>query len=69
MLHTIIVILLTGIVIALVTGFYFFYQDKGRSKRVMYALGVRVTLAILLMIVVFYGLSTGELTFDVPWSR
>ncbi len=69
MLHTIIVILLVGIVIALVTGFYFFYQDKGRSKRVMYALAVRVSLALILMAVVFYGLSTGEITFDVPWSR
>lgn len=69
MLTTIIVILLAGILIALGAGFYFFFRDQGRSKRVMYALGVRVTLAVLLMIAVLYGIMTGELTLSAPWSR
>jgi len=56
-------------VISLATGFVFFYKDKGRSKRVMYALGVRVTLAILLMIVVLYGITTGQLTLQTPWNN
>lgn len=68
MLRALIVVLLVGIVISLVTGFVFFYKDKGRSKRVMYALGVRVTLAIILMICVFYGFSSGELTMQTPWN-
>ena len=68
MLKSIIVFLLIAIVISLVTGFIFFYKDKGRSKRVMYALGVRVTLAIILMICVFYGLSTGQIAFQTPWN-
>lgn len=68
MLKTVIVLLLVAIVISLFTGFVFFYKDKGRSKRVMYALGVRVTLAIILMICVFYGLSTGQLSFQTPWN-
>lgn len=69
MLHTIIVILLVGILIALAVGFYFFFQDRGRSRRVMYALGVRVTLAMLLMITVLYGLWTGDLVLEAPWSN
>ena len=69
MLTTIIAILLISILIALGTGFYFFYKDQGRSRRVMYALGVRVTLAILLMITVAYGIMTGELTLSAPWMR
>jgi hypothetical protein len=68
MLRALIVVLLVGIVISLVTGFVFFYKDKGRSKRVMYALGVRVSLAIILMICVFYGFSSGELTMQAPWN-
>jgi hypothetical protein len=68
MLRVLIVVLLVGIVISLVTGFVFFYKDKGRSKRVMYALGVRVSLAIMLMICVFYGFSSGELTMQAPWN-
>jgi len=68
MLRVLIVVLLVGILISLVTGFVFFYKDKGRSKRVMYALGVRVTLAIILMICVFYGFSSGELTMQAPWN-
>ena len=67
MLKTIIVLLLIGILISLVFGFVFFYKDKGRSKRVLYALGVRVTLAVMLIACVFYGLTSGELTLNAPW--
>jgi hypothetical protein len=69
MLQVIIIVLLVAIVISLATGFVFFYKDKGRSKRVMYALGARVTLAILLMIVVLYGITTGQLTLQTPWNN
>lgn len=68
MLHGIILFLLTGILVALAAGFYFFYKDQGRSRRVMYALGVRVTLAMVLLAVVVYGLSTGQLEISAPWT-
>ncbi|HDZ08687.1 DUF2909 domain-containing protein [Pseudohongiella sp.] len=68
MLRVIIILLLVAIVVSLVAGYVFFYKDQGRSKRVMYALGVRVTLAVILMICVFYGISTGQLSFGAPWS-
>lgn len=67
MLHGIILFLLAGILVALAVGFYFFYKDQGRSRRVMYALGVRVTLAMVLLIIVVYGLSTGQLEINAPW--
>lgn len=67
MLKSIIVLLLIGIIISLVVGFVFFFKDKGRSKRVLYALGVRVTLAVIMMACIFYGLATGELTLNAPW--
>lgn len=67
MLKVIIIVLLIGILISLACGFIFFYKDKGRSKRVLYALGVRVTLAVLLMACVTYGLFSGNLTLQAPW--
>jgi len=67
MLKTIIVLLLIGILASLVAGFVFFYKDKGRSKRVLYALGVRVTLAVIMIVCIFFGLATGELTLQAPW--
>ena len=67
MLKIIILLLLAGILISLILGFVFFSQDKGRSKRTLYALGVRITLAVILIGVVFYGLATGELTMQAPW--
>jgi len=67
MLKTIIVLLLIGILASLVAGFVFFYKDKGRSKRVLYALGVRVTLAVVMIVCIFLGLATGELTLQAPW--
>ncbi len=67
MIHAIIITLLIGILIALAAGFYFFYKDQGRSRRVMYALGVRVTLAMVLLIIVLYGLGTGQLEINAPW--
>lgn len=68
MLKTIILVLLIAIIITLAVGYYFFFQDKGRSKRVLYALGVRVTLAVLLLIAVIYGLTTGQLNLQTPWN-
>ncbi|OGT74010.1 MAG: hypothetical protein A3H44_12690 [Gammaproteobacteria bacterium RIFCSPLOWO2_02_FULL_57_10] len=67
MLKLVIILLLAGILVSLACGFVFFYQDKGRSKRVLYALGVRITLAVLMMACVVYGLMTGELTIQAPW--
>lgn len=68
MLQVIIVFLLVAIVVSLAVGYVFFFQDKGRSKRVMYALGVRVTLAVLLMLCILYGVMTGQLNFSTPWN-
>ena len=68
MLKILIALLLAGILISLVAGFIFFYKYQGRSRRVMYALGTRVTLAIILMIVVFYGLMTGQMNLSTPWN-
>ncbi|WP_111641522.1 DUF2909 domain-containing protein [Marinimicrobium alkaliphilum] len=65
-----IVLLLIGVVLSLGSGLRFLLKDLGvsESKRTLYALGVRITLAALMMGLIFYGLYTGILTSQAPWD-
>ena len=58
---SIIIILIIGILLSLASSLFFLFKDRGEGKRTVYGLGIRVTLAILLIILVAYGLSTGGL--------
>jgi hypothetical protein len=72
-LKTIIVILLIGVVASLMSGLFFLFKDseKPKSRRLLHALGVRITLAALLLGTIFYGLSTGQLRMgtNAPWHE
>jgi len=50
-------------------GFLFLDQGKPGSKRILYALGIRVCLAASLLLLVLYGFYTGKLELDAPWHR
>lgn len=71
MLKIIIVVLLIGVIISLFSGLVFLFKDTNRtdSKRTLYALGVRITLATLLLLAISYGFYTGELRIgtNAPW--
>ena len=56
--------------VSLGSGLYFLIVDQGKpdSKRTVYSLGFRVTLAVILVILVTIGLITGELGNSVPWD-
>lgn len=69
MLKAIIVVLLVAIILSLGSGAVFFFKDQGEGKRTLYALGVRVTLAVLLIICLVYGVMTGQLTLNAPWHN
>ena len=69
MLKVIIVVLLLAIVASLFSGAVFFFKDQGSTKRTLYALGVRITLAILLIITILYGVMTGQLGMKSPWQQ
>ena len=70
-LKTIIIVLLIGVIVSLFSGLVFLFKDTSRndSKRTLYALGTRVTLASLLLITIAYGFYTGELRMglNAPW--
>ena len=71
MLKAIIVILLICVILSLMSGLVFLFKDTGRpdSRRLWYALGVRITFATLLLIAIGYGFYTGELRMGInaPW--
>ena len=73
MLKVIIIVLLIAVIISLFSGLVFLFKDTNTndSRRTLYALGVRITLASLLMIAIFYGLYTGELRMgtNAPWHN
>ncbi|MCF7980481.1 MAG: DUF2909 domain-containing protein [Pseudomonadales bacterium] len=64
-----IIILFVAIMISLGYSVICLLIDKGKSDRTRKALGIRVTLAILLIACVSYGLWSGELTLSAPWYR
>lgn len=69
-LKIIILILFLGVIASLTTGLRFLLKDMGvpESRRTLYALGIRVILATLMMICVFYGLHSGILSSTAPWD-
>jgi hypothetical protein len=51
----------------LASSLFFLFKDQGKGKRSVYSLGVRVSLAGFLLMLVAYGLYTGELGNSVAW--
>ena len=68
-LKALIVFLLFGVFVSLFTGLGFLFKDSGNpgSKRMLYALGIRIGFAAALLLAVGYGLASGELTLNAPW--
>jgi hypothetical protein len=71
LLKAVILVLLIGVVVSLFSGLVFLFKDSGQqdSRRTLYALGIRITLAAALLATVFYGLYTGQLRMgsNAPW--
>ena len=70
LLKTIIVVLFIAVLISLFSGLNFLVKDLGSpKKRLLYSLGLRVSLAILLLATIVYGAYTGQLNSSAPWDR
>lgn len=69
MLKIIIVVLALANILCLGSGAVFFFKDQGEGKRTLYALGLRVTLALLLIATLVYGVMTGQLGLNAPWHQ
>lgn len=65
-----ILLLFVGVVISLSSGLVFLLKDiHSPTKRTLYALGIRITLAATLLMTIFLGLYTGHLGSGAPWDR
>ena len=70
MLKILIVVFLLALVISLGSGFYYLMTDQGdkHKRRLFHSLGVRLSLAIGLMVVIIYGVASGQLGHSNPWD-
>ena len=70
-LKFLIVVLLLALLATLGAGFYFLMVDQGniRKRRLFNSLGLRLSLAVALMGLILYGVSSGKLTSQAPWER
>ena len=57
----ILVVLLVLVLISLFSGLYFMYQDKGKSRRTVIALTIRVVLSMAIFLIVTAGYFMGWL--------
>lgn len=70
MLKIAIVLLMIALVASLGSGFYYLMTDQGdrNSRRTFHSLGVRLTLAIILVGLIVYGVASGQLGHRNPWD-
>ena len=70
MLKVLIVILMLALLASLGSGFYFLMVDQGdkNKRRTFNSLGIRLGLAIALVVVIVYGVATGQLGHRNPWD-
>jgi len=70
MLKTLIVLLMIALVASLASGLVFLMSDQGNpyKKRLFTSLGVRLGLGACLILVILYGVMTGQLGQQNPWD-
>ena len=70
-LKFLIVVLLLALIASLGAGFYYLMVDQGniRKRRLVNSLGVRLSLAVTLMALILFGVSSGRLGSNAPWEN
>tara|TARA_B100001121_G_scaffold206066_1_gene180298 strand:+ start:126 stop:332 length:207 start_codon:yes stop_codon:yes gene_type:complete len=68
MLKFIIAVLALAMLVSLFSSAFFLLKDKGNTVRAIYSLRVRVSIAMLLLLTIGYGLFTGQLGLNSPWG-
>lgn len=70
LLKAIIVLLFIAVLISLSSALVYLMKDVGNPrKRTLYALGVRIVLAITLICTIAWGIYSGRLTSKAPWDQ
>ena len=70
MLKTVIMLLMIALVASLASGLVFLMSDQGNpeKKRLFTSLGVRLGIGACLLLVILYGVMTGQLGHQNPWD-
>ena len=70
MLKTVIVRLMIALVASLASGLVFLMSDQGnpQKRRLFTSLGARLGIGVCLLLVIFYGVMTGQLGHQNPWD-
>ena len=70
MLKTLSVLLMIALVASPASGMVFLMSDRGNpdKKRLFTSLGVRLGLGACLLLVILYGVMTGQLGHQNPWD-
>ena len=70
MLKTVILLLRIALVASLASGLVFLMSDQGnpQKKRLFTSLGVRLGIGACLLLVILYGVMTGQLGHQNPWD-
>lgn len=70
MLKAAIVLLMLALVASLGSGFYFLMVDQGNKerRRTFHSLGVRLIIAVTLMVLIAYGVASGQLGRMNTWD-
>ena len=58
MLNFLIILVMLGIIVSLGCGLYYLVQDRGKTERTVVSLSIRVTLAIVLLVLLAIGFVT-----------
>ncbi len=64
MLKTLIIVMMIAVVISLFSGLVFLVVDKGKTRRVVNTLAVRVALSLLLLALIAIALWHGDLSLN-----
>lgn len=67
MLKVAIVLMLIATVISLFSGLFFLLKDQRHSKRLVTALMVRVSFAVITLALIAWGFYSGQLVSTAPW--
>lgn len=68
LLKVIMVVLIIAMLLSLSGALVALFKDEQDSKRMVKLLTIRVSLAVMILIVLVYGYMSGELTQGAPWS-
>lgn len=69
MLKPLIIIVFVAILISLFTGLFFLFKDQKNSRHLFLSLSFRVSLTLILLSLVTFGLINGNLGNQAPWGQ